>query len=330
MKLPSTIATHHHHQHDAPLPLWRHLQLVFGPLLEMIRYQPEVILYFEPHSSFPVYLYKRWFHPKVRIFIHNHEYYAKEQFFEQGMRLVRYFHQKEITYLYKQADWISQTNIFRLELFAQDYPFISPKVLRTLANYPPKSWRHHKKEKQKDKRIRFLYIGALSFENTYIKEMVEFISANSNCMSLTIYSNNIKEKVRQYLYGFTDKGVKLEEEGVNYDDIPQLAPYFDIGLVLYNAHNLNYKYNAPNKLFEYLALDLHVWVPDVLEGCKPYLREDIKPVIRSISFDNLDGKFIDFDKIEDVMEYIPTDYFCETEIDKLLSFLILSNNKKTT
>ena len=60
--------------------------------------------------------------------------------------------------------------------------------------------------------------------------------------------------------------------------MPALLADYDIGLILYKAHTKNYKYNAPNKLFEYLVCGLKVFYPDVMLGIKPYITENIIPL----------------------------------------------------
>jgi len=300
---------------------WSYLSMTFGPLLQMLIWRPERILYVEPHSSFPVYLYKRFFNKKVHIFIHHHEYYAKEQFDEQGMGLVRYYHQKELTYLYPKAVWISQTNQFRLDLFYKDHPFLNPYNLQVLANFPPRSWQQQRGALRSSEKISCLYIGALSFENTYIREIVEYSLANSSHMTLSIYSNNIKEDVAHFLKKYSEQGVTLMAGGIPYDEIPQLAGQFDLGLVLYKGHNLNYTYNAPNKLFEYLAIGLDVLVPQQLKGCTPYWNTKTRPSVMPVDFNDLKFDLKSFKSQQLKKTLNKSGYFCDQELMPLIKAL---------
>jgi hypothetical protein len=300
---------------------WSYLSMTFGPLLQMLIWKPELIFYFEPHSSFPVYLYQRFFNKKARVFIHHHEYYAKEQFYEQGMGLVRYYHQKELTYLYPKAVWISQTNQFRLDLFYKDHPFLNPDKLQVLANFPPQSWASTPIHRSTSKKLKCLYIGALSFENTYIREMVAYTMRHSGDMELHIYSNNLKADVAAFLKRYQDQGLTLVEKGIPYDAIPKLGGQFDLGLVLYKGHNLNYTYNAPNKLFEYLALGLDVLVPEQLKGCTPYYNTKTRPSVVAVDFNNLrlDLKMFRSQQLEKPLR--KSLYSCEQELVPLIKAL---------
>lgn len=51
------------------------------------------------------------------------------------------------------------------------------------------------------------------------------------------------------------------DSGINYSDLPGVIRAYDVGVILYNGHIANYVFNAPNKLFEYLACGLDVWSP---------------------------------------------------------------------
>ena len=53
---------------------------------------------------------------------------------------------------------------------------------------------------------------------------------------------------------------------ISQSDFPLIISQYQIGLVLYKGHIPNYIYNAPNKLFEYLACGLDVWYPICMKG----------------------------------------------------------------
>ena len=270
------------------LKIWSFFKLAFLPLFELLRYRPDIVLYIEPHSALQAYLYKRFFNPRVKLFIHHHEYYAPEEFQGPAMRSVRFFHKLETTFLYKKAAWISQTNSHRLDFFSKDYPYVPKSILFSLANYPPLSWAKSLKKRSKIKGpIKLLYIGALSFENTYIREIVTFVRNNPNSLKLDIFSYNIHKDVISWLQLENIENIRLNAFGIPYDQIPKMASSYDVGLVLYKGHNINYQYNAPNKLFEYLVCGLDVWVPKKLTGCKPYLNSQSRPFVLDINFNNL-------------------------------------------
>lgn len=288
------------------------LKSIFAPLRLLIKSKPDIVIYFEPHSAYPAYLYKRYFNPSVRIFIHYHEYYSPKEFTAPQMKSVQFFHKREVSYLYKKAEWISQTNTSRLEFFFIDYPFISEKKLFTLANYPPRSWSGLVLKKQKSSKIRFLYLGALSFENTYIQEIVDFVAAYPNDAELDVYSFNAHDDVVHYFENSKHTNIRYFKDGIDYQDIPAIACNYDVGLILYTGHNINYTYNAPNKLFEYLGCGLTVWYPKELLGCSPYQSSKV----RAVNFKKLNKNLLLIQHKTESSDQ--SAYFCDTELARLI------------
>ena len=301
------------------LKIWSFFKLAFLPLFELLRYRPDIVLYIEPHSALQAYLYKRFFNPRVKLFIHHHEYYAPEEFQGPAMRSVRFFHKLETTFLYKKAAWISQTNSHRLDFFSKDYPYVPKSTLFSLANYPPLSWAKSLKKRSKIKGpIKLLYIGALSFENTYIREIVTFVRNNPNSIKLDIFSYNMHNDVLSWLQSESIENISLNAFGIPYDQIPKIASSYDIGLVLYKGHNINYQYNAPNKLFEYLVCGLDVWVPKELLGCKAYLNSQTRPFVLDVNYNNLSMANFNSIKEENSVGDSFIKYNAEDEAIKLL------------
>ena len=307
------------------LKIWRLFLLVLKSFWQAIKTKPDVIMYFEPHSAITAYLYMRLVNPKVRLYIHNYEYYSKNDFLEPNMVSVRWFHYLETSYLYKKATWISQTNAARLKFFHEDYPFVEKDNLKIVPNYPPKKWLKFKNPiKTQIEKLRLLYIGSLSFENTYIREIVDFVNHNKNDVSLTIYGFNVKDDVKTYLENQVDDIVKFHDNGIPYNDIPKIAGQFNVGLILYKAHNINFKYNAPNKLFEYLACNLSVWLPNVMQGCRPYLDATSRPVITAIDFEALDLNSIENFKKSLTLPFAQKVYTSQEALKPLKQHLLAS------
>ena len=84
----------------------------------MVKYNPHKIIFFESSSAGPVYWYLRTFGKSTELKIHYHEYTSPNEY-EEGMRLVKLYHQYEKKFLYEKADWISQTNEDRVKMFLQ-------------------------------------------------------------------------------------------------------------------------------------------------------------------------------------------------------------------
>ena len=51
-----------------------YLSFYFVCTYNLLRHSPSVVFYYETLSSFPVYLYKKFFNRNAEVFIHYHEY----------------------------------------------------------------------------------------------------------------------------------------------------------------------------------------------------------------------------------------------------------------
>ena len=264
-----------------------YLRFYLGTIKELLRTKPDVVLYVEPQSALPVFLH-RLFHPSVPIFIHHHEYHDPHQFFRPGMRPARLGHLLEKRFLFPRAKWISHTNQDRLALFHKDCPTAKPEILRELPNYPPASWGAGKNvawSVDGSKVLRFVYVGSLSMEDTYLQEFVSwFRSLPEGSATFDIYAYNCRPEVRQFLEASPSESLRFHPEGVAYDALPSVLQNYHVGLLLYRATTTNYRFNASNKLFEYLACGLDVVFPDRMLGVRPYSESPDLPRVMEWDF----------------------------------------------
>ncbi len=292
-----------------------------GSLIYLILKRPAAIFYYETISSYPAYLYKRFFNSKVQLFIHYHEYTSPTEYIN-GTGLTRYFNLCE-KYLYQRAKWVSHTNEYRMQKFIED---ISPtKILnpKILPNYPPASW--FKIPRQKNTLpVKAVYVGALSINTMYVKEFAEWVLAQNGKIEWHIYSYNITTDTKIYLKSLESEQIVIKE-GVNYDELPLLLKQYDIGIILYKGHIENYIYNAPNKLFEYLANGLDVWLPNNMKGSLSYVTNKVYPKVISVDFTQLD-KF-DFDEAINKEGYVisTNTYYCEQALAPIAEALLIKS-----
>jgi hypothetical protein len=250
-------------------------QCFFG----LIRFKPDMVVYYESYSAFPICLYYLTFGRNKSYFIHYHEYESPEAY-NNGMRLVKYYHILEKRYLYPVAQWISQTNQDRLQLFRNDHPSVKSYQLHVMPNYPPANWwsRHKTTQYQVDSIIKTVYVGSLSLKDTFIEEYCNWVLAQNGKVHFDVFAYNLHKDTIVYLNDLKSPYINFYSKGIAYDSLPDVLVNYDIGLILYKAHTENYQYNAPNKLFEYLACGLGVLYPDVMLGIKPYESHSIKSV----------------------------------------------------
>jgi hypothetical protein len=252
----------------------------------LVSSRPDAILYFEPQSSFPVLLSRVL--RDVPLFIHHHEYHEPHEFEERGMRLARMFHRREQKRLFPRAKWISHTNADRLELFLRDNPGVDRRIAKVLPNLPPASWSTTPNQAwtaSPPPPLRMVYVGSLSVADTWIAELLRWISSQpEELVSLDVYSYNIDAEARQLLAGHSR--VNWFPSGVPYDELPERLRQYHTGVILYKANTVNYRHNASNKLFEYLACGLEVLYSSRMLGVKPYARLDASPRVMEADFEN--------------------------------------------
>lgn len=290
----------------------------------LVAFRPDVVLYFEPHSSFPAFLYCL-IARRCRLFVHHHEYYEGRAFQERGMRVVKFYHWIERKWLFNRAEWISQTNVDRLSLFRKDHPRVDDSKLHALPNLPPRMWADGENEAWKHGTrggLRLLYIGALSLRDTFVKNLVQWVRSDGTVgFELDIFSYNYDSETARFLKQCCGDRVRFHDQGIEYDRIPTLARGFHVGLILYKGNTQNYVYNASNKLFEYLAAGLDVWYPKQMLGVKPYARLDRIPRVIELDFENLENVDCGLLRHRGGLPVAPPFESCETTLNVMASRL---------
>jgi hypothetical protein len=262
-----------------------------GVLWSMIRVKPERILYYETISSFPATVYRKFFNTKVKLLIHYHEYTSPREY-EGDMWLTRRFHKTERK-IYPFTDWISHTNEDRMRKFLEDNPGISIPNRFILPNYPPKSW-FTKRESAIGLPVKLVYIGAVSLDTMFTKELAEWVTQQKGKVSWDIYASNITAAAKDYLLTLAREGNPIHFRGsIDYFFLPQTLAKYDIGIILYKGHIPNYVYNVPNKLFEYHTCGLDVWFPVSMVSSLPLATINTYPKIIPLDFTKLNELELD-------------------------------------
>jgi hypothetical protein len=269
--------------------------------------RPDVVIIYETLSVFPSYIYKLLF-PKKRIIFHYHEYISVNEYSHSSL-YHKWLHQLERK-LYPSAFWISHTNKTRLELFTVDYrDIIFGGNLKIMPNYPPLSFYRDSKKVLNDP-IRFVYCGVLSKENMFLKEFSDYIVSQKGKAICDFYVLNCSKEMEKY-FELSDKKLRLFSE-ISYFDLPEILSSYDVGVVLHKGEKLNYRYNLPNKVLEYLSAGLEVWCSDQL--------------LTTVSFKNqnmlISLKIVDFKRLPE--------FGSITFAEKLDKKFILSHNAEAT
>lgn len=296
--------------------------------LRLVITRPQVLLYLEPHSALPAFLYCTLAR-RCRLFIHYHEYRDQHEYNQPGMRLVRFYHWLERKFLFQRAEWISQTNSDRNLMFQTDIPEVDKSKLQVLPNYPSKNWSGDSQASwptSETEPLKLVYVGALSLRDTFVGPLVEWFNGDQcpKNVTLDIYSYNSDSETREFLNCMISESVRFHPRGVEYREIPKLLKQFNIGLILYKANSRNYVYNASNKLFEYLAVGLDVWYPPTMLGVKPYAGEAKHPRVIETDFTQLRLLDMDNRRLRPESKNPMAHYFSEDVLIDLESRMISS------
>jgi hypothetical protein len=184
--------------------------------------------------------------------------------------------------IYHYAAWLSHTNEDRMRLFLDDISPIRPANLRIMPNYPPKEWGKAALKQRVPSPMKVIYVGALNFVSMYLSECIRWIESKRGEFTLDVYSLQDTSEVNAFI---REKGIShVKVKGfVAYGDLPGILSDYHIGIILYKGHNENFVFNAPNKLFEYLACGLDVWFPVEMKGVHPYINRG-NPLVLPIDF----------------------------------------------
>jgi hypothetical protein len=250
------------------------------------------------------------------------------------MRLVKYYHNLEKKWLFPNAVWNSQTNADRVRLFTQDHPSVSPSCLNVMPNYPPRSWQclsNHqlpnldKKDSYSGVPLKIVYIGSLSFQNTYIKEFCEYIIKSDGRIIFDIYSYNLDSDLKNYLTNLNTEHIRFIDGGIDYRNIPTLLSEYHVGVILYKPYNANVINCVSNKFFEYAVCGLDIWYSDIMKSTHIYNTQNTYPQVIPIDFSNLNE--FDWKKSlrHEQLTYKPFELYCEDVYGPFIDILLNAN-----
>lgn len=250
--------------------------------------KPDAVLYYETFSAAAACIYKKWVRPSVPLFIHYHEYMSPAEI-AGGIYMIRWQHRLE-KMIYPLASLVSQTNEERMTRFSADVGTLRPDQKAIVPNYPPASWTDmaRKVNRHSDNRIGFVYVGALSFETMYAREMIDFVCRHEDLCYWDIYSTNYSDDVVDYIRSRKVSNIQFRG-GVGYDLLPGTLGRYDAGLILYKGTIPNFVYNAPNKFFEYYVCGLNVWYSFNMEGMHRFDSAQL-PAVVAKDFQHLETK----------------------------------------
>jgi len=283
-------------------------------------YRPSVVLYYESYSAIPVYFYLRFVNSKARLLIHFHEYFSP-QWYQQGMRTVRWAHRLEKSWLFGRAALISQTNAFRVGMFRKDHPTVPESRMMVVPNFPPLAW------KQRSRRVdepgcplRTVYIGSVSLRATYLEDYVAWVQQQQGRVLFDVVSYTYDAAARNFLEQLQSPWVRFFPGGLPYDQIPVWLErgQYDVGIIFYKGLYDNTVFCASNKLFEYLACGLDVWCCREMVGSQEYARTDCYPKVLMVDYTRIGEWDVQNMTDREGIGYRPPEYFAEPAMEAWL------------
>jgi hypothetical protein len=166
----------------------------------------------------------------------------------------------------------------------------------------------------------------LSLSTMYVENFATWILRQEGKVTWDLYSYNFDADVQLFFERLNTPWINLRQ-GVDYERLPAILREYGVGVILYKGHIPNYVLNAPNKLFEYLACGLSVWLPSVMKGSLPYCTEVTYPEVVALDFESPDGFHLDRFLRPTEKDSKPSEYFSEIALTTLLNKLLESNLK---
>ncbi len=249
-----------------------YLTFNFYSLISCLSKYNNTLLAYESVSSIPVIIAKRLNHKK-KILIHFHEYTTEKEY-NNGMNLEKIGHKLFLKNT-QEFNWISHTNADRACFFREEFNIKCSVNINSLPNYPPKSWYYGADEFNNvmGGKIKMVIVGSLSYEDTYIKEILNMVQNNKEKYELTIFSSNILINLRKDLKNGISENI-IFVEGINYYLLPNELKKFDLGIIPYKPTTKNVIFCVPNKFHEYYSVGLNILYPKEMISCKNFVIEN--------------------------------------------------------
>jgi hypothetical protein len=302
---------------------WNYFVFYVRTLFGLIFWRPETVLYYETLSALPALIYTKYFNRRAELFAHYHEYTSEREYME-GILMNKWPHIFERK-CYPRYRWISHTNEDRMRMFMEENVEVRKDQTYILPNYPPRSWRHGKADTT-DGILRFVHVGALDLTTMYTKEFASWIMDLRERALWDIYSSNITPEAREYLSSLGAGNIRFMGS-VEYDALPGILRKYDIGVIMYKGVTLNHRFSVPNKLFEYLACDLDVWLSGELDSSLSLATAGTFPKVIVIKYGELDRLHIPQTTDRSGLRYAASPYYAEEALRPLADKMGLQYNQ---
>jgi len=297
------------------LRYWNYLLFYTRTLVNMIFWRPDIVLYYESLSALPALLYVKYFNRRAELFVHYHEY-TSEREYNEGIPMNKWPHKLERR-SYPKFRWISHTNEDRMRMFLEENGNVRQEQTFILPNYPPRSWKGDKPDAGGGV-LKFVHVGAVDLTTMYTVEFAEWINGLDGIAQWDIYSSNITTEAKEYLASLGSGHIRFMGS-VEYDALPGILRGYDIGVIIYKGVTLNHRFSVPNKLFEYLACDLDIWLSGELDSSLPLATIGTYPKVTVLDYKKLDRVSLQEATDRNGLRYAGSAYYAEEVLQQLLT-----------
>ena len=276
---------------NPPLRYLVYLKFNFITFLKLVLTKPKIVIGYETYSLLPVFFYKILF-KQTKILIHYHEYVSPSEIKNSSIyyKCLYLFEKKLITI----SDFISQTNVDRLELFLLDNPTVLRSRTFVAPNLPPSSWYEYAKLNKHintRKIIKLVHVGAVGLGSMYVKEIIDWVVSQNGKYRIDFYASNICEDAKELFENEKSEYIRLLNP-IKYFDLPKTLINYDIGVTMYNGLIPNFIWNVPNKVCEYLACGLNVWYSRELVSTFKFVEQNRINGCNKVDFLKLDTEHV--------------------------------------
>lgn len=277
------------------------------------------ILYFEALSYNLLHLSKNLI-PKrgIKLCAHFYEYFNTSEIKRQSR--MEYFGYNNPKHAYEQFSWISHSTELRRSRFIQDFKLNRTSQIYTIHNFPPLSWRSTERIEnniQGNNKLKLVYLGALSIESTFILELLDFCSKFKEQVTLDVYSWRMPEDLNEHMRSLT--GNVKQMGSINHSAVRDTLNQYDIGIIMYKPLSDNVTTSLPNKLFEYWACNLNVWIHEELHYCREFVERYPHNGIKFMDFSSI-ATLNEVPHVERTSE-MPEEFISELELEEICTFL---------
>lgn len=224
-------------------------------------------------------------YPKKGIRVIYHQF---ELFDEKDAGKVENFFFRKAKPLLENLDLMIFPEKNRMEYFSNLYN-IRPSIRRIVFPNTNDNKIRIIHRSQNSNKLRIGHVGAVGVGH-HIKPFLNAAYQLPTHKYEVVFVGKLSTEVKELIESYRMKNLRIIDQ-IPHDELHQVYQQIDIGLILYADRGLNYRYCAPNKLYEYWSYGI------------PVLAHDL-PGLQSVFNDEIQGALLDLESSKSIIEAI--------------------------